>query len=266
MTLLHDARRAWRIARLERAQERQRQEWLRARQKQIAAYFTPPAASRMLHIGAGTNLLEGWLNTDFEPASAGVAFVDALETFPFDDRVFDCVFSEHMIEHIPYKGGLFMLSEASRVLKPGGRLRIATPDLRKITGLLSDGKSDDQKRYIEWSASEVIGLYSEQPSPLQLDKPEWAIDPAHIRRFYPDACQDSVGFVVNNFFRSWGHQFLYDDKTLTAAMLQTGFVDVARREPGQSVDKRLSGIESHGRVIGEANNAIETMVLEGVRA
>jgi SAM-dependent methyltransferase len=265
MTIIGDVRRALATARERGDQEKHRQERLRERERRIEAYFARVPAGRRLQIGAGTNLLEGWLNTDFVPGSDDVAFLDALDTFPFDDHAFECVFSEHMIEHVPYKGGLFMLSEAFRVLAPGGRIRIATPDVCRITGLLSDARNADQRRYIEWSASECIGLYSSEPSPLQRARPEWAIDPEHIRRHFPDVREDGACFVVNNFFRSFGHQFLYDARTLTASLLAAGFVSVERAEPGKSADERLAGIESHGRVIGDANNAFETIVLEAVR-
>jgi ubiquinone/menaquinone biosynthesis C-methylase UbiE len=56
--------------------------------------------------------------------------VDVTRRSPFVDNTFDFIYSEHMIEHIPYVGGRAMLEESYRVLKPGGTLRIATPDAR----------------------------------------------------------------------------------------------------------------------------------------
>jgi SAM-dependent methyltransferase len=179
--------------------------------------------------------------------------------------VFDYVFSEHMIEHVPYKEGLFMLSEACRVLKPGGRIRIGTPDVGRIVGLLTDTKSESQIEYVRWFAVQVLGLYSDQPSPLQQRRPEWAIDPGHIGKFFPDAGRDCACFVVNYFFRGFGHQFLYDERTLTAAMHEASFTAVKRAQLGHSEDIELDGIECHGQVIGDAANAFETMVLEAVR-
>jgi dolichol-phosphate mannosyltransferase len=45
---------------------------------------------------------------------------------PFRDATFDCVISSQVIEHIPYDEVLFR--EMNRVLRPGGRLIIGTPD------------------------------------------------------------------------------------------------------------------------------------------
>jgi hypothetical protein len=73
-----------------------------------------------------------------------------------------------------------------------------------------------------------------------------------------------ASFVINNAFRNWGHQFLYDDDLLAMTMQEAGFTHVRRCSLGESNDENLKGIESHGR---NANNdemvCFETMVLEG---
>ena len=77
---------------------------------------------RKLHIGAGTLTLEGWLNTDVHPAGAS-NYLDATKRFPIADGTFDYVFSEHMIEHVPYCSGMTMLAECFRIARPGGKIR-----------------------------------------------------------------------------------------------------------------------------------------------
>jgi SAM-dependent methyltransferase len=49
-------------------------------------------------------------------------------TLPFDDEAFDIVFSSNVIEHIPHVQYLGYLAEISRVLKPGGRFMVGTPN------------------------------------------------------------------------------------------------------------------------------------------
>src|SRR5215216_3456181 len=94
----------------------------------------PP--SRKLHLGCGKHSLAGWLNTDMNecPASS-IIKLDATKPFPFEPGSFAYVFSEHMIEHIPFKDGTSMLKECFRVLQPGGKIRIATPDFRFLVNL-----------------------------------------------------------------------------------------------------------------------------------
>ena len=68
--------------------------------------------TKKLHLGAGSNSLRGWLNSDIHPSlSSDVIYLDATKTFPFKDCIFDYVFSEHMIEHVTYLEGLNMLRE-----------------------------------------------------------------------------------------------------------------------------------------------------------
>lgn len=205
----------------------------REREKVIRSYLESHQI-KMLQIGAGTTLLEGWLSTDIRPLRREIIFLDATEPFPFENDTFDYVFSEHMIEHISYDDGLSMLQECQRVLKPSGKIRIATPNIENI-----------------------VGLYSRQESEFDQEYIKWAID-----RFMKDTKSYHKSFVVNNFFRGFGHQFIYDPVTLQDAMEKVGFIQVKRYTPGESDDKILCGIESHGQVIGDVRNQFETMVLE----
>ncbi|HEY2663730.1 MAG TPA: glycosyltransferase [Candidatus Binataceae bacterium] len=49
---------------------------------------------------------------------------------PFKDAAFDCLISSQVIEHVPFDDALF--AEMNRVLRPGGRLIIGTPDYATI--------------------------------------------------------------------------------------------------------------------------------------
>ena len=92
-----------------------------------------------LHVGCGGHVLDGWLNADLRPHSAHVLRMDATRRFPFPDNVFAYVYSEHVIEHLPFDAGAIMLGECFRVLAPGGKMRVATPDLAFLTALHRGG-------------------------------------------------------------------------------------------------------------------------------
>jgi predicted SAM-dependent methyltransferase len=197
---------------------------------------------RKLHIGAGPHLLEGWLNGDIEPWFLGhlrnhSILLDATKRFPFADDTFDYIFTEHMIEHVDYSDGFRMLQECYRVLKPGGHIRIATPDLEKLVRLYDPSKGEVENRYIRWAVDKSL---------------------SHIGVYEP-------GFVINNFFRKWGHRFIYDRSTLHYAMRQTGFIEIVPYAPRESENPALRELERHGETIGEEMNRFETMVLEGRR-
>ena len=194
---------------------------------------------RKLQIGAGSTVLDGWLCTDIDPkCMSGVMYLDAMKPFPFDNDTMDYVYSEHMIEHISWQSGLFMLQESLRVLKPGGTIRIATPDLAVLIGLYSRNGEAMGERYINWITDRFLdGVTVYKPS-----------------------------FVINNAFRNWGHQFLYDAELLEMAMQEVGFTNIRQYSVGESDDENLRGIESHGKNVDDYDmDAFETMVFEGRR-
>ena len=191
---------------------------------------------KKLQLGTSNSPMVGWLNTDVLPTSREVAYLDATRRFPFNNDVFDYVYSEHVIEHIEHERAVFMLRECFRVLKPGGKIRISTPDLKVYTGLHSKEKTASQKFYIDWVIQNLM--------------PE------------VDYCEEV--FLINNAFRAWGHQFLYDRETLRVTMARAGFEDITFYQPGVSGDENLRGIESHGSVMGcEEINQFETFAVEG---
>ncbi|MDX1948562.1 MAG: methyltransferase domain-containing protein [Pirellulaceae bacterium] len=190
---------------------------------------------KLLHLGCGGNRLTGWLNSDLYPNSRSVLHLDATRQFPLPADQFDAVFSEHMIEHIPRAAGARMLAECQRVLKPGGRIRISTPDLAFLIDLYRPDKSDLQRRYIAWATE----------------------------RFIPDAPAGDV-YVINNFVRDWGHQFIYDEPTLAAAMQAAGFEEISRCELNRSQHQSLANLENESRLpVGFLR--LETLILEGVK-
>jgi predicted SAM-dependent methyltransferase len=211
--------------------------WWIFRSRQTKRYLASQEI-RKLQIGAGPNLLPGWLNSDKYPSSLHVVFLNAAKPFPFGDRTFAYIFSEHLIEHLTYGEGLSMLRECCRCLKPGGRIRVATPSLETLISLWAHEKSPLQLRYIDW----IIAM------------------------FIPEADLGRECFVINNAFQNWGHRFLYDATTLRRAMERAGLVDIKVCSVGESEDEAFTGIESHGTAVDDEEvNRFETMVLEARR-
>src|SRR5262249_45251050 len=108
----------------------------RSRPRHIQEYLRANT-TRKLQLGAGPTSLPGLLSTDVAPYSPTTVQLDATKRFPFENGVFDYIFTEHMIEHISWGEGNRMLQECHRVLRPGGIIRIATPDLAVLLDLYS---------------------------------------------------------------------------------------------------------------------------------
>ncbi|HLL73725.1 MAG TPA: methyltransferase domain-containing protein [Pyrinomonadaceae bacterium] len=57
---------------------------------------------------------------------------DLRQGIPFEDGRFDVVYHSHLLEHFSKARAQLFLKECWRVLKPGGTLRVAVPDLERM--------------------------------------------------------------------------------------------------------------------------------------
>jgi predicted SAM-dependent methyltransferase len=188
-----------------------------------------------LNIGCGPVLKPGWLNVDIEPIDERVVYMNAAERFPLPGESVDFAYSEHMIEHVSSAAGEFLLGEVHRVLKRGGWVRIATPDLDNVVRLQRPALTEGERNYVAWS-----------------------------NRTFGDTATmaDNPCYTVNRMFREWGHQFLYDVPTLRQTLERGGFTNVRLCEIGKSTVADLCDLEIHGTQIGDEYNALETFIIE----
>jgi predicted SAM-dependent methyltransferase len=199
----------------------------RAQRGKLIERYLAQHVTRKLQLGAAENIRPGWLNTDLHGyGNEELVYLDVRKPFPLPDASFDLVYSEHMIEHLTYAEGQQCLRECFRVLRPGGTIRTATPSLERLARLYGGGAVEE--RYVHWA---IDTLQPEVDAPLP-------------------------GVVVNNFFRSWGHRFIYDPDTLRHALTEAGFVDVEQQPLGE--------LEGHLAEAPEINE-YETFVLEARR-
>ena len=167
---------------------------------------------RGLHCGSGANFKAGFLNTDSMAFSdergiathvGGLTLIDdtyfyfqfdATKSFPVEDASFEWIYSEHFIEHIPQNVAVAWFKDMKRLLKQGGLMRVSTPDLEKyIRGYLD---------------------------------PESLFFKEHIRRLNSMGVQNVPprrAWLVNQIFRLWGHQHIYDFEELKFTAGLAGF-------------------------------------------
>lgn len=200
------------------------------RRRRVARYLSRTAEPR-LHIGAGPQTLPGWLDSDL---IRGPVHLDLGRPLPLPDASFAYVFGEHVIEHIPEGAGAALLAELHRVLRPGGMLRLTTPDLAKIIALYEDRNPEISREDYMRHMRELTGKPCERPAQL-----------------------------LNDYLRLWGHRHVYDEADLVARLQEAGFTEIVRREPGESPHGALRGIERHGE---PWVNRAEAMCLEARRA
>lgn len=206
--------------------------WLTRTNQRLARQYLGSTRVPALHIGCGANHLAGWLNTELCPRGDEI-FLDATRAFPLPDHAFDYVYSEHMIEHIPYPDAVRMMRECHRVLRRGGIVRIVTPDLSFLETLLVEPLPPRLQAYVEYAHAE--------------------------RRI--DAPAPRGVYVFNHFMRAWGHQFIYNHQVLADLLASAGFAEITRHELNDSPHDALRGLAKTDRM-PPGFLAMESMTLE----
>lgn len=86
-----------------------------------------------LNCGSGVCPLPGWTNIDLDPASAPDILANLGEAIPFADASVDFIHSEDFLSCLPSMAMVRrFLSEAHRVLRPGGVMRLLLPSLERL--------------------------------------------------------------------------------------------------------------------------------------
>lgn len=164
-----------------------------------------------LNIGSFTVMLPApeWINLDIIDLSQyakenGFMFrhVDVNQGLPYTNSCVDLINASHLIEHLTVEEGLAFLKECWRVLKPGRKIRIGTPDTKVLAEayLYSDmGKFND------------IQPDEYKQSPSQADK-FWRILTA-------------------------GHKTCYDEVALKGILQEAGFESILESEYQPELDK-----------------------------
>jgi predicted SAM-dependent methyltransferase len=162
--------------------------WLHKRQR-----IEPSGEPVKLNLGSGLYVAPGWINIDgsiktlfvkmprpvlnvaFPLTQAGDGFsrdefADLLREhrfvfhnlkygIPLADSSVDFIFCSHMLHHLYRDEALMLLREAVRVLKPGGTMRLAVPDLERIVALYLEGKREQALEYFFYPKKPRGDLY-----------------------------------------------------------------------------------------------------------
>ena len=114
---------------------------------EVVASWTPPEGSRVLDMGCGERLTVPWAvgvdqfpEGDFTPwrhTSKAQIVADIFRPLPmFEDNSVDAIIARHVLEHTI--DVITVLREWRRILKPGGRLIIASPNEEIVDGVPMD--------------------------------------------------------------------------------------------------------------------------------
>ena len=231
---LHESPMAWNVAALGlRALSQPR------RTGQIRRYLESNDVRR-LRLGSGRHVDEGWLSADVAPLSKDTIYLDATKRLPIPDASFDFIICEHMIEHLSLRHARSLLVECRRILRRDGVLRIVTPNLDRFLQMMSASGSDQASEYY------ISAMNSQVPVVPEI----------------PAGDTDNPVYMLNRVMHDWGHQFLYNERTLSTLLLDAGFSNIVKCEPCVSAHPELTGMDRHHEEVGERMNEIESLLLE----
>lgn len=161
-----------------------------------------------LHIGCGEVYLKDWVNIDIEGKTADLLH-DIRKGLPYKDNSVEFIYNEHLIEHLSKDEARKVLHEFYRVLKPGGVVRIATPDLDHLI----------YKYIFNWRDQEWIEKFGYQ----------------HLR---------TKAEMINTVFYSWGHKWIYNYEELKNLLEETQFKEISRQKLNKSHFSELQNRET----------------------
>ncbi|MFD2113090.1 methyltransferase domain-containing protein [Thiorhodococcus fuscus] len=223
----------------------------------ICALDAGDATARPLHLnlGCGGHFHAAWVNVDLVSRHQNVMECNILASLPYEDATFDAVYHSHVLEHLPKWKAPAFLDECLRVLRPGGIMRIAIPDLETICRLYLEnldgalaGDTEAAQRY-DWMLLELLDQMVRNESGGEMAR-YWLQSPMPAEAFVIDR----VGAEVEGFlqrirsvvpppqapprivhdaedigrFRQGGeiHQWMYDRFSLARLLRQAGLRDV----------------------------------------
>jgi SAM-dependent methyltransferase len=131
-----------------------------------------------------------------------IRYADAVRRIPCPDRSVHAVYSAHMIEHLDRAEARRFLAEVRRVLRPGGVIRLAAPDLSLLVEDYQRSRdADDFVARTHMAFGRPAGVASRARAAV--------IGPRH-------------------------HLWMYDGGSLTRLLRAAGFTGVAVLPPGET--------------------------------
>jgi SAM-dependent methyltransferase len=127
----------------------------------------------------------------------------------------DCLFLEHVSEHLTIIENISFFKEALRCLKAGGILRIAGPTIDKLIEFNNDALGQ------HYANVQLKHYYLEQDAALR----ELGLNGVN---------EEPIAFMFDSLFKGHNHRFLWTSQLLKKTLEKIGFSEVYICEPGES--------------------------------
>ena len=102
-----------------------------------------------LYLGSRDYRPEGFLCVDVDPKFQPDILADVADLRSIASGTVEEVCASHVLEHIAWPRAFLALSEWTRVLRVGGRLRVAVPDMAALAAMIAEGRN-------VWGAAGIV--------------------------------------------------------------------------------------------------------------
>lgn len=149
---------------------------------------------KYLNVGCGKRMIDHMINLNYEWYPRIDLTWNILKPLPFADGTLLGIYTEHVLEHLPFDSIPFVLSEFKRVLAPSGSVRILVPDAELYARLYVESRDRPDVRFPR---------HEEGKTPMM---------------------------QVNRCFRNHDHLFAYDFETMSRLLAEAGFKNITKCE------------------------------------
>ena len=105
-----------------------------------------------LYLGSREYRPPGFLTVDIDPTHGPDILADVTDLSAIASGSIEEICASHILEHLPWPLSFQALAEWARVLRPGGLLRVAVPDLGALAAMIASGRN------VWWAAGLTFGL------------------------------------------------------------------------------------------------------------
>lgn len=153
-----------------------------------------------------------------------VLYGDIVKGLPVADGTVDGVYASHVLEHLSRVDFATALRRTYDMLKPGGRFRLVVPDL-------------------EWRARGYVAA---------LDAGNRQANDTLMRSAHLGLEKRSLVTSLGNSLHLW----MWDEPSMTDALLDAGFISVRRCKRGDSGDPMFDLVEDEARFVQDGNDEL----------
>ena len=175
-----------------------------ARNNPFQKYAKRVKTLRYLNVGCGKKPHNHTINLNYEWYPFIDLTWDITKPLPLANSSLNGVYSEHVLEHLPFDVVPVILRDWVRVMKPGGTLRVLVPDAELYLNTYLAIRSGETARKFPYHRDEATPM-----------------------------------MMVNRCFRDYDHLFAYDFETFERLLRDAGFHTIERKGHNEGRDSNL---------------------------